>query len=115
MTGFPMGISQREGKPHFGSVISRLQGPVDPLAPPFVDLSPVMQHRPYNTPGSGILGQSCCAARMEGDDLVLLRPLAGVSAEPFLGRQQLLDQFDGLRQSVDSASLGHGSKTPVFG
>ena len=73
MTGFPMGISQREGRPHFGSVIARLQGPVDPVVPPFVDLSPVMQHRPYNTPGPGILGQSCRAAPMEGDDLALLR------------------------------------------
>ena len=34
MTGFPMGISQREGRPHFGSVISRMQGAVDPVVPP---------------------------------------------------------------------------------
>ena len=84
MTGFPMGISQREGRPHFGSVISRVQGPVDPVVPPFVDLAPVMQHRPYNTPGPGILARHFAqrpgqhsAARMEGDDLALLRPPAG--------------------------------------
>jgi len=105
MTGFPMGISQREGKPHFGSVIARVQGPVDPVVPPFVDLSPVMQHRPYNTPGPGILGQSFRAARMEGDDLALLRPPIGVPADRFSGRQRLLDQFDGFRRSVDSTSL----------
>ncbi len=105
MTGFPMGISQREGKPHFGSLISRVQGPVDPVVPPFVDLSPVMQHRPYNTPGPGILGQSYRAARMEGDDLALLRPPVGVSADRFSGRQRLLGQFDRFRRSVDSASL----------
>ena len=74
MTGFPMGISQREGKPHFGSVIARVQGAVDPVLPSFIDLSPVMQHRPYNTPGPGILGQTFRPARMEGDDLALLRP-----------------------------------------
>ena len=51
LTGFPMGQSQREGKPNFGSVIARMQGPVDPVVPPFVDLFPVMQHRPYNSPG----------------------------------------------------------------
>src|SRR5271166_2759682 len=105
MTGFPMGISQREGKPHFGSVISRVQGPVDPVVPPFVDLSPVMQHRPYNTPGPGILGQSFRAARMEGDDLALLRPPAGVSPDRFSGRQKLLDQFDQFRRAADSAPL----------
>ena len=99
-----MGISQREGKPHFGSVISRMQGPVDPVMPPFVDLSPVMQHRPYNTPGPGILSQAYRAARMEGEDLALLRPPAGVSAtDRFADRQNLLDQFDQFRRSVESS------------
>jgi hypothetical protein len=105
MTGFPMGISRREGKPHFGSVISKVQGPVDPVVPPFVDLSPVMQHRPYNTPGPGMVGQSYSAARMEGEDLALLRPPTGVAANRFLGRQQLLEQFDHLRRSVDEAPV----------
>ncbi|MHC5544396.1 DUF1501 domain-containing protein, partial [Singulisphaera rosea] len=27
LTGYPMGVSQREGKPHFGSVVSLVQGP----------------------------------------------------------------------------------------
>jgi len=105
MTGFPMGISQREGKPHFSSVISRVQGPVDPVVPPFVDLAPVIQHRPYNTPGPGILGQAFRAARMEGDDLALLRPPVGVTPDRFSGRQKLLDQFDRFRRSADSTSL----------
>lgn len=105
MTGFPMGISRREGKPHFGSVISKVQGPVDPVVPPFIDLSPVMQHKPYNTPGPGIVGQAYRAARMEGDDLALLRPPAGISADRFSGRQSLLGQFDQFRRSVDGASV----------
>ena len=54
ITGYPMGQAQREGKPHFGSVIARVQGPVDPVVPPFVDLFPMMQHKPYNTPGPGL-------------------------------------------------------------
>lgn len=97
MTGFLMGISQGEGKPHFGSVISRVQGLVDPVVPPFVDLSPVMQHRPYNTPGPGILAQSFRTAQMEGDDPALLRLPVGIPADRFSGRQRLLDQFDGFR------------------
>jgi hypothetical protein len=105
MTGFPMGISRREGKPHFGSVISRMQGPVDPVVPPFVDLAPVMQHRPYNTPGPGILSHAFRAARMEGDDLALLRPAGGVTPVRFSGRKGLLEQFDHFRRSVDGASL----------
>src|SRR5262249_36797663 len=38
LTGFPMDLSQREGKPHIGSMIARVQGPRDPIVPPFVDL-----------------------------------------------------------------------------
>jgi len=105
MTGFPMGISQREGKPHFGSVVSRMQGPADPVVPPFIDLSPVMQHRPYNTPGPGVLGQTFKGSRMEGDDLALLRPPSGVAPDRFSGRHELLGQFDGFRRSVDGASV----------
>jgi hypothetical protein len=105
MTGFPMVVSQREGKPHFGSVVSRMQGPADPVVPPFIDLSPVMQHRPYNTPGPGVLGQTYKGSRMEGDDLALLRPPSGVSPERFSGRHGLLGQFDGFRRSVDGASV----------
>src|SRR5205807_5660241 len=56
LTGFPMNVSQREGRPNFGSVIARVQGPTDPVIPPFVDLAPVMQHKPYNSPGPGMLG-----------------------------------------------------------
>jgi Protein of unknown function (DUF1501) len=56
LTGFPMTQSQREGRPSFGSVIARMQGPVDRIVPPFIDLFPVMQHRPYNSPGPGFLG-----------------------------------------------------------
>src|SRR5262249_27722286 len=47
VTGFPMEQSRREGKPNFGSVISRVQGPTSPVVPAFVDLFPTMQHKPY--------------------------------------------------------------------
>ncbi|MFO0926161.1 MAG: DUF1501 domain-containing protein [Gemmataceae bacterium] len=61
-TGYPMNITQRDGKPHFGSVVARLQGPVDPVVPPFIDLFPTMQHRPYNSP-AGHLGHAPCRSR----------------------------------------------------
>ena len=71
ITGFPMSQSQREGKPSFGSVIAKMQGAVDPVVPPFIDLFPVMQHRPYNSPGPGFLGHGYKPVRMDGDDLPL--------------------------------------------
>jgi hypothetical protein len=105
MTGFPMVVSQREGKPHFGSIVSKVKGAVSPVTPPFVDLAPVMQHRPYNTPDAGIVGQAFKGARMEGDDLALLQPPQGVAPDRFVGRRDLLDQFDAFRRSVDGAAV----------
>jgi hypothetical protein len=104
-TGYPMTLSQREGKPHFGSVIARVLGPRDPVVPPFVDLFPTMQHKPYNSPGPGLLGTSFAPARMDGEDLSLMRQKA-VTPERFAGRRGLLDQFDGWRRAVDSAEVG---------
>lgn len=105
ITGFPMDISQREGKPHFGSVISKVQGSANPVVPPFVDLFPVMQHKPYNSPGPGLLGLSYRPARMDGEDLILLKKQP-VAPERFRGRQDLLGQFDQLRRQIDSAEMG---------
>src|SRR5262249_5287461 len=79
LTGLPMSQSQREGKPSFGSVIAKMQGCVDPVVPPFIDLFPVMQHRPYNSPGPGFLGHGYKPARMDGDDLALLKTPENVS------------------------------------
>jgi len=105
LTGYPMGQAQREDRPHFGSVISRVQGSVDPVVPPFVDLFPTMQHKPYNSAGGGFLGQTYKASKLgSGDDLELTRQTA-VDASRFTGRRRLLDEFDGLRRSVEGSSV----------
>ncbi|MCA9065997.1 MAG: DUF1501 domain-containing protein, partial [Planctomycetaceae bacterium] len=56
LTGYSMGEVQRDGIPNFGSIVSQELGPTDPVVPPFVDLFPTMQHRPYNSTGAGYLG-----------------------------------------------------------
>jgi Protein of unknown function (DUF1501) len=105
LTGFPMAQSQREGKPHFGSIVAKVQGAAHPVVPPFIDLFPTMQHKPYNTPGPGGLGLSFRPARIDGDDLALLKQEA-VTPERFAGRRRLLAQFDQFRRTVDAAELG---------
>jgi hypothetical protein len=102
LTGFPMGQSQREGKPSFGSVIARMAGRAEAVVPPFVDLFPVMQHRPYNSPGPGFLGHAYKPVRMDGDDLALLAPPPNVSVQRFLERRGLFDQFDQFRRAMDT-------------
>ncbi len=104
LTGFPMGLAEREGKPHFGSVVAKVQGPVDPVVPPFVDLFPTMQHKPYNTPGPGRLGATARPARMSGEDLDLMR-LTNVTPDRFNDRRSLLDSFDGWRRQVETTPV----------
>lgn len=105
LTGFPMAQSQREGKPSLGSVIARVQGPVDAVVPPFIDLFPVMQHRAYNSPGPGFLGHTYKAARMDADELTLLQPPTDISPQRFDGRRALFHQFDQARRHIDKADL----------
>jgi hypothetical protein len=104
MTGTLMAVAEREGRPHFGSVVAKVQGPVDPVVPPFVDLFPTMQHRPYNSPGPGRLGSAYRAARLSGDDVELMRP-THVAADAVARRHALLDQFDAWRREVDTAAV----------
>ena len=104
---FSDGAERARGKPHFSSVVytSRCRAGTRSL-PPFIDLFPVMQHKPYNTPGPGWLRPDTSpVARMDGDDLVLLKQQA-VTPERFAGRRQLLTQFDHFRSAVDAAEIG---------
>lgn len=104
VTGFPMGVSQREGKPSFGSVISKTQGQVDPAIPAFVDLFPTMQHRPYNSPNAGFLGRAASGVRVDGEGLDIMKLKAEESVR-FEGRKGLLKQMDSFRTKIDQASL----------
>ncbi|MEI7701970.1 MAG: DUF1501 domain-containing protein [Planctomycetia bacterium] len=104
LTGFTMGEVQRDGIPNFGSVIAQLQGPVNEVTPPFVDLFPTMQHRPYNSTGAGYLGSAYNQVRADGEDLASMR-LRFVENQQFQGRQSLLTQLDSFRRSVDARSL----------
>lgn len=98
--GFPMSVTHREGKPHFGSVVAKLQGPTDPVIPPFVDLFPTMQHRPYNSPGPGHLGRSAQSVRVDGSDLAVMR-LQGRSTLELGDRKGLLQRIDRFKRQAD--------------
>lgn len=99
MTGFGMGITQREGKPHMGSVIARVKGPIDPVIPPFLDLFPVMQHRPYNSPAAGHLGRAAASVKLDGQDLAAMK-LQAMSLDQLQDRRRLLAQVDEVRRAA---------------
>jgi Protein of unknown function (DUF1501) len=104
LTGYPMDIARREGRPNACSVISRVLGPTAPTLPAFVDLFPTMQHRPYNIPGPGIAGPTHAGARVEGDSLGVMR-LRDVSVGQFRDRRRLLTALDEVRRSSDDAPV----------
>jgi Protein of unknown function (DUF1501) len=100
LTGTTMDAARREGKPNVGSVIARVLGPTSPIIPAYVDLFPTMQHRPYNIPGPGFVGPAYAGAKVENDQISLMR-LREISAAQFSDRRRLLDTMDGLRRTLD--------------
>src|SRR5262249_11057193 len=104
ITGYPMGESQRDGRPHFGSVVSRVLGATSPVVPAFVDLFPTMQHRPYNSPGPGMFGPKYAGIKADGEDLLSMK-LRFVTPGQFHDRRRLLEDMAHFRQGVDGERL----------
>lgn len=101
ITGHGMGETQRNGHPHFGSIVSKVLGPTNPVVPPFVDLFPTMQHRPYNSPGPGNLGPKYSGVKADGEDLASMK-LRFVSQGQLSDRRKLLENIDHFRRDVDT-------------
>jgi len=104
LTGFQMGVAQRDAKPHLGSVITKVLGPIVPTFPPFVDLFPTMQHRPYNSPGPGFLGRSAQAVRLQGGDVNTLQLEAG-QKEALVDKRGLLESMDSFRGFLETGGV----------
>ena len=103
MVGVGMNTAQRERRPHLGSVVARVQGPIDPLVPPFVDLFPTMQHKPYNSPHPGNLGRAAAPVRVDGDEVTMMKNLA-VPAERLNERKELLSTLDAYRRNAEASN-----------
>ena len=99
-TGFTMTETKRDGKPHFGSVIAKVQGPRDPIVPPFVDLFPTMQHKPYNSAASGFLGRAAGSVKLDGSDLAAMQ-LQALTLDRLGDRRRLLEQVDEWKRDAD--------------
>ncbi len=95
------------GWPEIGSVVSKLQGAMQPGMPPFVGLSPKMQHRPYNSGKPGCLGPAYAPFQPHGEghaDLVL----QGITLQQLQDRQRLLSSLDNLRRTADTQAAMEG-------
>jgi hypothetical protein len=104
VTGYPMDQSNREGKPNFGSILSHKLGQSDPAVPAFVDLFPTMQHKPYNSPRSGVLGPAHRSVQADGEDLASMK-LRFVEPAQLDNRRKLLESVDRFRQYADANTV----------
>ncbi len=104
LTGYPQNQAQREKIPNFGSIVSQVQGPTNSVTPPFVDLFPKMQHRPYNSQNAGYLGSQYDQVKADGEDIASMK-LRFVSPEQFSNRRELLRNFDQLRKTDDTQRI----------
>ena len=104
LCGSTMGTVQREGLPNFGSVVAKVQGPTDPVTPPFVDLFPTMKHRPYNSSDAGYLGTAFNQVRADGEDLASMK-LRFIEPPQLGNRRALLDQLNQFRTVADRQGL----------
>lgn len=107
MTGHLRDQQPPGGFPEMGSILARLQGSRTAGIPPFVGLSPKMQHTPYNSGKPGCLGPAFAPFQPHGEakaDLVL----QGVSLEQLQHRKRLLQSLDKLRRDVDAERMMEG-------
>ncbi|MFN0198727.1 MAG: DUF1501 domain-containing protein [Planctomycetaceae bacterium] len=90
------------GRPSIGSVVSKLQGPVDRGMPPTVALAAPTSHTPWSYPGGpGFLGAAYQPFRPDGEGMGNLT-LNGVTLDRLEDRKSLLKSLDGLKREVDA-------------
>jgi hypothetical protein len=96
------------GWPALGSVLSKIQGPVNKYVPPFVGLAPKMGHVPWSDAGMpGFLGVAHAPFKPDGAgkaDMVL----NGVTLDRLADRKNLLVNFDQFRRDVDASGMMEG-------
>lgn len=100
MTGHSVNGQPAGGWPSLGSVVSRIQGSVEPGTVPFVGLSPRMKNAPWGDPGqAGFAGQAHAPFAPNAEQARL--GLAGISVESLRNRKRLLEEIDQLKREVE--------------
>ena len=102
MTGWkPDSLKNIGGRPSIGSVVTKLQGPVDSAVPPYVGLAETTKHVPWSDSGSGgFLGPIYNPFKPSGkglDDMILKESLDRLAE-----RKNLLSKLDNMRREIDN-------------
>ncbi|MDB5313850.1 MAG: hypothetical protein JWO38_8052 [Gemmataceae bacterium] len=97
------------GWPSFGSVVSKLRGPVVEAVPPFVGLSPKMKTSTWANPGQpGFLGQAYSPFKPNAEGMADM-VLRGVTVDQLGDRKSLMRTFDNLRREADATGVLEGA------
>ena len=104
LTGHDSGSQPQGGWPGIGSVVSKVQGPLNQAVPPAVDLSQKMAHQPYNLPGPGFLGLGHTPFRPADETLADMVLNQEVGADRLSDRRNLLANLDQFRRRADAAA-----------
>jgi hypothetical protein len=104
LTGYTETPFKRMGRPALGSIVSYLQGPVDPTVPAYVGLSPRTGEARWGDPGTpGYLGLAHAPYAPNRGETVDLAE-TGITLDRLGRRQSLLGQMDDVRRRFDSLS-----------
>ncbi len=109
LSGYPKGPrGKQDGHPSLGSVLSKLQGPIDPAIPPSIGLTIKTGHPPYSNPGApGFLGMAHTPFLPDGPEMTEMR-LHGVTLDRLRDRRVLLASYDRFRQKVERQATAQG-------
>ena len=102
LSGYPKGPhGKQDGHPSLGSVLSKLQGPIDPAIPPSIGLTIKTKHLPYSNPGGpGFLGMAHSPFLPDGPEMTEMR-LHGVTLDRLRDRRVLLASYDAFRRRTE--------------
>jgi hypothetical protein len=97
------------GWPSMGSIVSKLEGSVNPAMPAFVGLAPKMGHMPWARTGEpGYLGVAHAPFQPNRGGGTEDMSLNGITLDRLGDRKTLLGSFDTLRRDLDATGLMGG-------
>jgi hypothetical protein len=104
MTGWLVkDLASLGGRPSLGSVVSRVQGPVEPSVPPFVGLAePTKEIRWSDSGKPGFLGPAFAAFKPDGEGRRNMT-LSGLTLDQLQDRKKLLGSLDRVQRELTAS------------
>src|SRR5258706_603201 len=103
------GIQPKGGWPYIGSILSKIEGSVNPAVPAAIGLSPRTAHRPWGDNGTpGCLGAAYGPFTPEGEEIKADMVLKEISLDRLRDRKSLLSSFDTFRRNADASGAMDG-------